>query len=313
MSAEHILAAGGVPWRLEGGDLQLGIVHRPRHDDWSFPKGKLRHGEHPLLAAVREVTEETGLQLVVGRRLPSRSYLSVDGTKSVDYWSMQAAGAFVPNEETDCLTWLTPEQAVDRLSYTDDRSLVADVLAVPVAPVRVLLVRHGRAGSSEEWSGPDDERPLDERGAAEARALADVGRVFQPARVVTADPVRCRQTVGPLAERLGLQVGPAPEFGEDGYAEDSAAAQGSLRALLDAGSLTVVCSQGGVIPDLLESLLAARPLITGVSPRRRADRAPARKGSVWALTAWGGHVVSADYYASVLPGAASSRPGVTDR
>jgi 8-oxo-dGTP diphosphatase len=297
---EYIGAAGGVPWRREGGKLLLAVVHRARYDDWSFPKGKLRYGEQPLLAAVREVTEETGLALVVGRRLPRTSYLSVEGPKSVDYWSMQANGAFAANDETDDLEWLTPQKTMDRLSYDGDRALVEDLLSAPVEPVRVLLVRHARAGDSDQWPGADRDRPLDELGVAEARALAEVLPVFGPTRVVTAEPVRCRQTLQPLAERLGLPVGPATEFGEDGYADAPAAARESLLEMLSGDGVTAISSQGGVVPELLNWLLSAGPPVTGVSPRRRANRPPARKGSAWALTARDGSAVSADYYASFL-------------
>jgi len=299
--ADPIAAAGGVPWRRDDGVVRLAVVHRPRYDDWSFPKGKLRPGELPLLAAVREVTEETGLELVIGRRLPRTSYQSDGGQKTVDYWSMRATGEFVANDETDGMEWLTPEEAVKTLSYADDQALVADLLAVAVAPVRVLLVRHGRAGDSESWSGPDVDRPLDERGVAEAATLADVLPAFGPDRVVSADPLRCRQTLQPLAERLGLLVGPASEFGEDDYLDDPAAARNALAKLLGADSVAAVGSQGGVIPDLLEWLLTSGQPVTGVSPQRRADGPPARKGSVWALTAHDGKVVSADYYGSLLP------------
>lgn len=300
MPGDQIVAAGGVPWRRDDGELRLAVVHRPRYDDWSFPKGKLSYAEPPLRAAVREVTEETGLRLVVGRRLLRTSYESAEGPKTVDYWSMRADGEFVANDETDGLDWLTPEQTLHRLTYADDRALVADLLTVPLEPVRVLLVRHARAGDSEDWSGPDHDRPLDGRGVAEARALAEVLPVFGPDRVVSADPVRCRQTVQPLAERLGLQVGSASEFGEERYAGAPATALAVLATMLNADSVTAVCSQGGVIPDLLELLLASSPPTTGVSLGRRAAQAPARKGSVWALTARDGRVVSADYYATFL-------------
>ncbi|MBA2389265.1 MAG: NUDIX hydrolase [Geodermatophilaceae bacterium] len=300
MPADQIAAAGGVPWQWIEGELRLGVVHRARYDDWSFPKGKLRYGEPPLLAAVREVTEETGLSLVVGRRLPPTSYHSVAGLKTVDYWSMLATGEFVANDETDDLEWLTPDQSADRLTYADDESLVKHLLAVSLEPVRVLLVRHARAGASEEWSGPDDQRPLDHRGVAEARALADVLPVFCPDQVASADPVRCLQTVQPLAERLGLPVRAASVFGEERYLEAPGAALNALVSLLGAESVTALCSQGGVIPDLLGSLVPAGVPVTGVSPGRRADWLPARKGSVWALTARGGRVLSADYYPAFL-------------
>lgn len=301
MSPDPLAAAGGVPWRRDDGELRLAVVHRPRYDDWSFPKGTLLPGELPLLAAVREVTEETGLAVVVGRRLPRTSYLSSEGPKTVEYWGMHATGEFIANAETDGMEWLTPAESVQRLSYPDDRALVGDLLAVPIEPVGLLLIRHGQAGDSERWPGADIERPLDERGSAEAHALAEVLPVFGPARILSADPVRCRQTVQPLATRLGIPVAAAPEFGEDDYFGASDIARASVIDWLTADLVTAVSSQGGVIPDLLEWLFEAAPRITGVSPRRVDPSPPARKGSVWAMTAHVGRVISADYYATFLP------------
>lgn len=302
MPPDTLAAAGGVPWRRDDdGTLRLAVVHRPRYDDWSFPKGKLQHAEAPLLAAVREVTEETGLTVVAGRRLLRKSYVSSDGPKHVDYWCMRATGEYLAIDETDGMQWLTPEQAVRRLSYADDQALVAELLDLPLEPVRLLLVRHARAGNSEQWSGPDIERPLDQRGMAEAQSLAVALPAFRPGRILTAEPLRCRQTVQPLADGLGTPVGTAPEFGEDDYFAATGVARRSLTALLHAEQVTVVSSQGGVIPDLLSWLFAAGTRVTGVSPRRVEDWPPARKGSVWALTAQDGRVVSADYYGSFLP------------
>jgi len=301
VSPDPLAAAGGVPWRRDDGELRLAVVHRPRYDDWSFPKGELEFGELPLLGAVREVTEETGLEVVVGRRLPRTSYLSSEGPKTVEFWAMRATGEFVANDVTDGMEWLTPAESVRRLSYPSDRALVGGLLAVPIEPVRFLLIRHGQAGDSERWPGADIERPLDERGSAEAQALAGVLPVFGPDRVLSADPVRCLQTVRPLAARLGLPVKPAPEFGEDDYFGAPDIARALIIDWLTADPVTAVSSQGGVIPDLLGWLFEAAPRITGVSPRRVDPSPPARKGSVWAMTAHVDRAISADYYATFLP------------
>lgn len=298
------IAAGGVPWRHDGETLLLAVVHRPKYDDWSFPKGKLDPGELPLLAAVREVTEETGLAVRVGQRLPTTTY-QADGTdKTVQWWAMPAAGGFTPNDEVDELAWLPVPEAVRRLSYADDGELARVLQREPPLPTSLLLVRHASAGDRGAWSGPDAERPLDEQGRAQAAALALVGPWFGPTEVLSAAPRRCRETVQPLADRLGLAVHDVPEFSEDDYWNDPAATRDRLTALLrDGTSLPVVCSQGGAIPDLLSRLPRHSVRMTGVSTQRDDPAPPARKGSVWVLTAdAAGTLRSADYYRSFLPG-----------
>jgi 8-oxo-dGTP pyrophosphatase MutT (NUDIX family) len=120
----EVRAAGGVV--RHGGKIAL--VHRPKYDDWSLPKGKLDPGESAEDAALREVEEETGLRCRLGRHLGRTEYEDRKGRpKVVDYWEMEAAeaGEFEPNDEIDDLRWLSPRDAVDALSYPFDRELVA--------------------------------------------------------------------------------------------------------------------------------------------------------------------------------------------
>lgn len=121
-------AAGCVLWRRSRtphGGVELCLVHRPRYDDWSFPKGKLKRGESPREAALREVLEETGHHCVPGAALPPVRYLAHGRPKEVTYWSAEAtAGAFVPNREVDDVRWLTPRAARARLTQDRDRALL---------------------------------------------------------------------------------------------------------------------------------------------------------------------------------------------
>ena len=122
-------AAGGVVWRATEPDgLQIAVVHRPRYDDWSLPKGKLDPGETFEQAAVREVEEEIGARCELGDELPPTTYRDHKGRlKLVRYWLMEASEAFdfVANEEVDELRWLAPVAAVDLASYERDRALIA--------------------------------------------------------------------------------------------------------------------------------------------------------------------------------------------
>ena len=123
--AGPVLAAGGVVWRRTGtGDVEVVLVHRPRYDDWSLPKGKLEPGETWRDAAVREVEEETGLVCEPGRYLGATTYEHRGVPKEVRWWAMEAAGEARPANEVDAVRWATPEEAVELLSYDRDRELV---------------------------------------------------------------------------------------------------------------------------------------------------------------------------------------------
>jgi 8-oxo-dGTP diphosphatase len=120
---DEVQAAGGLVAR----DGKVLLVHRPRYDDWSLPKGKLDDGASWEDAALREVHEETGVRARLGEELPPVHYTDNRGRpKTVRYWVMepQDVPAFTPNDEVDELAWLVPEEAARRLSYAHDRELV---------------------------------------------------------------------------------------------------------------------------------------------------------------------------------------------
>ncbi|MCS0638816.1 NUDIX hydrolase [Streptomyces sp. LP05-1] len=126
-----VRAAGCALWRrAPGGGIEVCLVHRPKYDDWSWPKGKLKDGEDRLTAAVREVLEETGHHCAPGARLPTVSYPAKGRPKEVAYWAAEATGgAFAPNAEVDRVEWLPPAEARRRLTYPHDAPLVSALLA----------------------------------------------------------------------------------------------------------------------------------------------------------------------------------------
>jgi 8-oxo-dGTP diphosphatase len=284
-------AAGGVLWRRSGGRpdgrVEVAIVHRPKYDDWSLPKGKLDPGEPALAGALREIREETGFSAVPGRTLGVSRYRVLDSgrdvAKTVQWWSMQAGpGSFVPSPEVDELRWLPVTTALTSVSAGYDAAPLRAFQAGPPDTVTLLLVRHGSAGDRESWTGDDDGRPLDDEGVAQAKAMAAVLPLYEPRRVLTAPLLRCIETVRPLAERLGVAVELVDAARED---ENSASADlltALLRDLARQGRTAVVCSQGGVIPDAVRTL-------SGVSDVRE------RKGSVWALSFDGVRLIDAHY------------------
>jgi 8-oxo-dGTP diphosphatase len=133
---EPVRAGGGVVWRRKGsGPVEILVVHRPRYDDWSLPKGKADAGESDEDCALREVREETGLTCRLGPELPSTRYRdNKNRDKLVRYWAMEpvADDGFTPNAEIDELRWLPVPEALRRLSYDHDRPVVAAL--PPAAP-----------------------------------------------------------------------------------------------------------------------------------------------------------------------------------
>jgi 8-oxo-dGTP diphosphatase len=126
-----VQAAGGVVLRAgDDGALEVLLVHRPKYDDWTLPKGKLEPGETHEAAALREVEEETGLACALGRELPSTSYRdSRDRPKVVRYWAMRPLGGdFSPHREVDEVRWAPVEAAKALVTYDRDRDLL-DALA----------------------------------------------------------------------------------------------------------------------------------------------------------------------------------------
>lgn len=118
----EVRAAGGVIWRIADAAVEVALVHRPKYRDWTFPKGKVEPGETDEQTAHREVLEETGLDCILGRELPSVSYLDAKGRrKQVRYWEMTiASGSFVANDEVDDLRWWLIPQARRRLTHSHD-------------------------------------------------------------------------------------------------------------------------------------------------------------------------------------------------
>lgn len=132
MSEPTVRAAGGVVHRRDpDGMWRVLLVHRPRYDDWSLPKGKADRGERAEETALREVEEETGLRCLLGEAVGETRYRDAKGrAKVVQYWLMQPEttdGGFTPNDEVDALAWCTLEEAAHRLSYAHDRKLLRRV------------------------------------------------------------------------------------------------------------------------------------------------------------------------------------------
>ncbi|GAA4912721.1 8-oxo-dGTP diphosphatase [Actinomycetospora succinea] len=294
-------AAGAVVWRPAGEDgtdekVEVAIVHRPHHDDWSLPKGKVDPGETRVDAAVREIAEETGFASVLGRHLRTVRYPVNGEEKVVEFWAARAGvGEFVPGDETDELRWLAPADAAPLLTYDSDRDVLDTFAAHPAGLRTVLLVRHALAGKRSEWDRPDAERPLDVEGREQAQQIAALLQGFGIGAVHAVPIVRCRQTVEPYVALTGLTLHDAPDLADEAVADDEATALATLALLADGDVTAAVCAQGYGIPQLVGTLAATAPR-PPESDRDLADP-PCRKGSIWVLS-FGpdGVLVAADYH-----------------
>jgi 8-oxo-dGTP pyrophosphatase MutT (NUDIX family)/phosphohistidine phosphatase SixA len=276
-AADEVRAAGAVLWRPAGPGVQVALVHRPKYDDWSFPKGKLEPGEHVLLAAVREVAEETGLRVTLGRRLPPVRYQGDVGLrKRVDYWAATAEAAaapFLPNSEIDAVDWAPASRAASRLSYERDAETLAAFRAGPLQTVPLILLRHASAGRKSDWPKDDRSRPLDARGEKDAAALADLLRCFGTARVISSPAERCVATVRPYAALAGVEVETetALDVRKKGTADDPEAAK-IVAQLAAADQPVVVCAHRENLPSLLDAIGAELGAdFSGVSPLSKGE------------------------------------------
>lgn len=294
-AGKTVWAAGAVLWRPGHDDsaTEVALVHRPRYDDWSLPKGKVDAGETEPVTAVREVFEETGHRAHLGRRIGTVAYPIEQDTKKVRYWAAcSLGGKFRPGREVDELLWLPVSAAMKKLSYPQDRKILRRFARHPADTQTVLVVRHGTAGSKSRFKGDDTKRPLDKKGRAQAEALVGQLLAFGANDVHAADRVRCHQTVEPLAEELGVEICNEPALTEEAYADNPKRARRRILQIAALGHTSVICTQGKVIPDLI-SWWCDRD---GVRP----DKSRNRKGSTWVLSLSGGRVVAADHIGSAL-------------
>ena len=297
MSAQKrtVYAAGGVVWRPThgGGGVEIALIHRPRYDDWTLPKGKRESGENLVATAVREIAEETGSSTRLGRRLATVGYEVAAGRKVVHYWSARwCGGEFTVNEEVDQLRWVSPADAAGGLSYKADRKVLAEFTRLPADLHTVLVVRHAKAGRASRYRGDDRLRPLERVGRLQAEKIVDQAVAFGARYVHSADRTRCMQTVEPLALHLDTAITVERSLSEEAYRADPAPALARMREIAALDDVHVVCSQGKVIPGLMQSWVGA----DGVS----LPRARNRKASMWVVSMHDGTVVAADHVDSPL-------------
>ena len=252
-----VLAAGALVWRLKNDKLQVLVVHRPRYDDWSFPKGKAEPGESMVLTAIREVAEETGRQIVLGRYLGKARRRLVSGRKKRTlYWAAQVLPEAGPGEglraavkpaskrEINKVRWWKVEKAARKLTHADDKRLLARLVdwyeSGQLQVHSLVLVRHAKAVSRATWGyGINSEitRPLVMgRGQAQARDVAALLSAYGVGELVSSPWRRCVDTLAPYAHGCGLDLRSDEAFTEVSALMAPELMQASFRDLLERGS-----------------------------------------------------------------------------
>ncbi len=245
-----VVAAGAVVFR-PGREVLL--VHRPRYDDWSFPKGKLDPGELAPVAAVREVAEETGLHVRLGPPLASQRYLVAGRGKTVHYWVGWTVGdsdvsGYLVNDEIDEVCWLPCDEAMARLSYEYDRATLTEATPLRRRTRAMVVLRHAKARSRTQWTLPDPERPLVALGHTQSQRLVALLAVYDATRIVSSSSARCVQTLEPYADATGWDLEE-----RSGLTEEAATVESVLEIvdeLLAGPESAVICTHRPVLPTV---------------------------------------------------------------
>lgn len=257
MAQDEIVAAGAVVSR-KGPEVLL--VHRPKYDDWSFPKGKLDPGEHPLVAAVREVAEESGVDVRLGPPLPDHTYEVGNGTprtKRVHWWAARATGGddvagYRPNAEIDEVRWAAPDKARGLLTWERDRELLDAWELVRKRSTPLVVLRHAKSRARSSWKGDDRDRTLTDRGGLQAEEVVPLLGAYGVSRVVSSSSRRCWTTVAPFADVVGTEVEVHDALSEEGATE--VGVTDLVLGLLSTKEPTVVCTHRPVIPLVVAAL-----------------------------------------------------------
>ena len=257
-SGPDVVAAGAVVARKGPQGREVLLVHRPKYDDWSFPKGKQDPGEHVTTTATREVLEETGVEIRLGVPLRPQLYAVSGGrAKTVHYWVGHVVGdddvsTYAPNDEVDRLGWFRPQEAKERLTYLDDMDLLEQWREHRRGTSTLVVVRHAKAVKRGDHKGPDPLRPLNGTGHAQARALVGLLHAYGTTRVVSSPSTRCTQTLAPYAEEQVLPLVELPGLSEEEH--DPEAVRHLVEDALATPEPTVVCTHRPVLPGLLDLL-----------------------------------------------------------
>lgn len=252
-----ILAAGAVLWRKsEKKKIEVLIIHRPKYDDWTFPKGKAEVGEPLIACAYREVLEETNIETAFGPYLGEVEYLTNDGNKKVSFWSAKVVKEkdFKPNTEVDQLKWIEVTKVKELLTLDTDKKILEQFLQIEPDTKPFILLRHAKAVTRDEWQGEDDDRPLDSYGQNQAKRLLAMYQVFNLEQIHSSDAVRCYDTVVTIAKGLNIKLEVTGKLSESTFKKDKEKAFDYAKDLIKLNESVLLCSHNPILPKMLNKL-----------------------------------------------------------
>lgn len=263
VASKIVLAAGALLWQMNDGIPEVLLVHRPSHDDWSIPKGKLDRRETFPGAAVREVEEETGYAIRLHRPLPSAQYPLGSADKLVHYWvatvrSRRRAGP-VNKREVDKVRWFPIEKALKRVTMEHDRKIIEVFAKYQARGEHVtsplIVLRHCAAVSRSKWrSGDEMSRPLAKKGRRQAAELPPLLGAFHPKAIVSSPWQRTLDSVMPFADAAGLDVVVKPQLTESAHEERPSGTAAVMSRIIDQARPTLICTHRPVLRTVFQVL-----------------------------------------------------------
>ncbi|NDA84418.1 MAG: NUDIX hydrolase [Burkholderiaceae bacterium] len=254
----EIQAAGAIVWRRNESDaIEIALVHRPKYDDWSIPKGKVEGEESLIACAYREVVEETGFAVRFGQSIGSVHY-EVNGLrKTVTYWSARLLGEQgKPNpEEVDAVRWMSCEEAKEQLGRDSDRQIVETFQSIEPDTKPLILLRHAKAIERQEWAGEDTDRPLSSLGERQAKRMLTNFLPFAVEEIHSSSAVRCYESITPLARGLNVDFFFTDSLTEEVFHKNNERPFKYVQRLLVNDFTTLVCSHNPILPSIVSAFV----------------------------------------------------------
>jgi 8-oxo-dGTP diphosphatase len=258
MTDSLIRGGGSVVWRRGDDDkLEIALIHRPKYNDWSIPKGKCESGESQITAAFRETIEETGFKIKFSRSLGDVEYETNEGKKQISYWRARYLDVVGPpkTDEVDEVRWFEARSAVERVGHDSEKEVIQRFLESDLDSRVLILLRHCKALPRTEWDGDDSKRPLDLVGIKQSELLIQNLAPFDIEELHSSDAVRCYESINPLAKSLSLNYFFTDSLSEIVYQEKPNRVFKYIERLLDNSNTTLICSHNPILPHYLQSKL----------------------------------------------------------